>query len=336
MSAAFAMPEGVGHADPAYLAAIQRGRVIVAVVEVAEQVGYRGLTVRLILARAKVSRKTFYELFATREEAFAAALTHTIASATPLVAEAFAGEPTWRAGIRASLARLLVLMEAEPALARLWVIEINCGGELLLELRAQMLDALARAVDRGRAGAAYEPPAVTASATVGCVVETVHARLVREPEPPLIDLLGQLMSMITLPYLGARVARRELSKPSSSAARGRAATARLVQSNPLAVAGIRLTYRTMRVLTVIGERPGLSNRDVGIGAGIGDQGQVSKLLKRLAQSELIENFGAGQPQGRANAWRLTADGERLQSAAAAHGAAGRGLRSSGSASRSVQ
>jgi len=77
---------------------------------------------------------------------------------------------------------------------------------------------------------------------------------------------------------------------------------------------MRLTYRTLRVLSVIAAEPGASNRRVGEGAGIRDQGQISKLLGRLSKLGLIHNSGAGQPKGESNAWRLTARGQQVQRA----------------------
>jgi DNA-binding MarR family transcriptional regulator len=74
---------------------------------------------------------------------------------------------------------------------------------------------------------------------------------------------------------------------------------------------VRPTYRTMRVLRAIGQRPGASNRQIAQDSGIVDQGQISKLLKRLAGLGLLNNDGAGQPQGAANAWTLTPSGERV-------------------------
>jgi DNA-binding MarR family transcriptional regulator len=77
---------------------------------------------------------------------------------------------------------------------------------------------------------------------------------------------------------------------------------------------MRLTYRTVRVLTVIGEHPGASNREVAEGSGIADQGQISKLLARLERLELIVNTGGGQTKGSTNAWHLTARGAQVERA----------------------
>ncbi len=82
--------------------------------------------------------------------------------------------------------------------------------------------------------------------------------------------------------------------------------------DPLEGVTLRLTYRTMRALTVIAARPGLSNSQVSELAGISDQGQISKLLARLSRLGLIENTGEGHTKGASNAWRLTPDGRHLE------------------------
>jgi DNA-binding MarR family transcriptional regulator len=75
---------------------------------------------------------------------------------------------------------------------------------------------------------------------------------------------------------------------------------------------MRLTYRTIRVLLAIGEQPGASNREIGAAAGIEDQGQISKLLARLARLGLIDNAGLGHHTGSPNEWALTQKGRHLQ------------------------
>lgn len=71
---------------------------------------------------------------------------------------------------------------------------------------------------------------------------------------------------------------------------------------------MRPTYRTMCVLAAIADQPGASNREVAAAAGIRDEGQASRLLKRLAGLGLIENTGPGHLSGGPNAWVLTARG----------------------------
>ncbi len=79
---------------------------------------------------------------------------------------------------------------------------------------------------------------------------------------------------------------------------------------------MRLTYRTLMVLSVIAAEPGASNRRVGEAAGAHDQGQISKLLARLSKLGLIHNSSAGQPRGEPNSWTLTPRGHEVQQALA--------------------
>jgi len=84
--------------------------------------------------------------------------------------------------------------------------------------------------------------------------------------------------------------------------------------DPLEGLGRRVTYRTLRVLAAIAERPGASNREIAGLAGITDEGQISRLLGRLERIGVVERTGRRPARGEANAWRLTAWGEEVKKA----------------------
>lgn len=296
---------------------IQRSRMLTAAVQAVEEVGYARMTVAQVIGRAKVSRKTFYDVFIDREDCFLAAFDQAIEQARTLVVDAYALESGWREGMRAGLARLLMLMDAEPGLARLCVVEALGAGPRVLESRAQVLDELAEIVDRGRSvgSATREPPEVTAEGVVGAVFAVIHTRLLEGGKEPLSKLLAPLMSMIVLPYMGARAAGKELSRPAPKPRKAASLSDRSGSRDPLEGLDMRLTYRTVRVLVVIGGHPGASNREIAEGSGIADQGQISKLLTRLRRLDLVENRGEGQAKGAANAWYLTERGIEVERAA---------------------
>jgi AcrR family transcriptional regulator len=194
---------------------IQRARILAAAVEVVEELGYAGMTVAQVIGRAKVSRKTFYDLFADRQDCFVAVFEETIARTRALMEEECAGEERWRERVRLGLARLLALLEEEPVLARICLIEAQGAGTKVLERREEVFGELAEVLDRGRAitSAVSEPPQITAEALVGAVFAVLQTRLIERGREPFADLLGQLMSMIVLPYLGPRAAHGELVGP---------------------------------------------------------------------------------------------------------------------------
>lgn len=296
------------------VAEIQRSRILTATVDAVEQLGYARLTVAEIIGRARISRKTFYDVFSDREDCFLAAFEQALAEASLLARTACSQGPSWRNGMRLALARLLQFMEDEPRLARLCLVEALGAGDRVRARRMEVVAEIARVIDRGRLAnsPSGEPSEIAAEGIVGAIVTVLHNRLLERDEKPLIELLGPLMSIIVLPYHGPSAAKRELRRPTPPVSRGR--VTHVPAQDPLQGLNIRLTYRTVRVLMVIAEHPGASNRGVAEASGIIDQVQISKLLTRLAGLELVENRGLGQQKGAANAWHLTARGGLVERA----------------------
>jgi AcrR family transcriptional regulator len=299
------------------VAEIQRGRMLSAMVDLTRERGAERVTVAHVVAKAGVSRRTFYELFDDREACLLAALDDALARIEGAVLPAYRGAQGWSERIGAGLVAMLELFDREPAIAALCVVDSLAAGTEALERRAHVVDALVGVVDRGRREA--EAPRglsrVTAEGVVGAVLGVLYTRL-REPSPkPLLPLRGQLMSMIVLPYLGTKAAAAELARRTPRVRRQAQS-----HEDPLRRLGIRLTYRTMRVLSAVAERPGLNNRQVAREAGVADQGQMSKLLARLESLGLIVNAGESQIRGEPNVWRLTPLGRDLEQAIGARDA----------------
>jgi AcrR family transcriptional regulator/DNA-binding MarR family transcriptional regulator len=347
----------------------------------AEETAMRGaasVTVARVIARAGVSRRLFYELFADIEDCFQATFEWSTEQARAVAAEAYEAEGTWRESIRSALAALLRFFDEQPLLAQLCIVHAAGGGSRVLELRSQTIAQLCEVVDRGRAevSGGRVPGPVVAEGVVGAVIAVLYTRLLGEStadreratggrtaagsatgesaaggrattgsatgesatgesatggsatgesatgegagsvgeELQLIELHGELMSLIVLPYLGASTARKELDRPAPPA---RAAKKPLAQLPATRLEpeqrGARLTYRTVRVLRAIAELPAGSNREVAERAGIVDQGQISKILTRLEYQGLVVNRGGrGAARGTPNAWWLTERGEQLE------------------------
>ncbi len=290
---------------------IQRSRLLAAAVAVVDELGYADTTVSDVTSRARVSRRTFYELFGNREECLAAVLDDVVGLVEGELRAADLGGLGWRERVRGGLLVILSFLDREPVLARVCVVQALRGGAEVLERREEILSGLAGVVDEGRLEGARGGgcTALTAEGVVGAAFAIVYARLLRGEQAPLTGLLGELTGMIVLPYLGAAAARREQARP-ALVARGSASGGGAVR-DPLAGVSMRLTYRTARVLEGVAECPEASNRVVAERAGIHDAGQVSKLLRRLASLGLLTNTGPGHLRGEPNAWTLTAKGERV-------------------------
>ncbi len=328
---------------------IQRARVFSAAASVVAELGYGGMNVARVASRAGVSRRTFYELFEDREDCFLELFDDALARATRVVHDACSDltvvsssgrEDGWRGQVRTGLGALLGLIDDEPELGSLLIVGALGGGPRVLERRAGMIETLIAIVDEGRGEArgGHEPPPLTAEGIVGAVLSVLHARMLEQATDravglrvsgssrsrnaggapgSLIGLLNPLMGMIVLPYLGRAAAKKELARPIPKAPRASKSSGVSRSSpsgDPLRGLQMRLTYRTLRVLSAIASEPAASNRQVAQTAGVHDQGQISKLLGRLERLGLIQNTGNGQPRGEPNAWTLTPRGQEVEQA----------------------
>ncbi len=309
---------GVPHPQ---VAGIQRSRMLAAAVRSVEELGYSQATVAHITRRARVSRRTFYELFSNREECLVAALESIVQSIRAEIDAAGLEGLAWRDRVRGGLVAILSFFDREPVLARVCVVQAMRGSQGVLERREEILAGLAAIVDEGRLEGTRggECPPLTAEGLVGAAFSLVYTRLLRRDSEPLSDLVGDLMGMIVLPYMGPAAARREqaqaasppIAKPAGKSAAKASAKTGSGDGDLLAGIPMRLTYRTVRVLEVIAGQPGVSNRGVGERAGVSDQGQISKLLARLERLGLASNSGEGHTRGEPNAWTLTPTGRRV-------------------------
>ncbi|HEY2141740.1 MAG TPA: TetR family transcriptional regulator [Solirubrobacteraceae bacterium] len=298
---------------------MQRARLLSAAAQVAGEQGYVGMSVARITRRARVSRRTFYDLFDDREDCFMAVFSDAVSRAETVTRLAYTNTPGgWREKLRAGLAALLTFFDDEPNLGRLLIIDALAGGPEVLRHRAHVLDNLSLIVARGSSETKTErePSSLTAEGIVGAVFAVIHTRVLNHDDEPLIRLLNPLMGIIVLPYQGQTIAAKELAHTTTP--HPQFPTRKRLDKDPLEDLDMRLTYRTLRVLSTIAAHPEASNRQVADHAGVHDQGQISKLLTRLENLGLIQNTGEGHLKGEPNAWHLTTRGKAVQNATDIH------------------
>ncbi len=297
---------------------IQRSRLLAAAAAVIDEVGYEQTSVQGIATRARVSRRTFYELFGNREACLVALLGEAAGRVERELEVAGLEGLGWSERVRGGLWAILSFLDSEPVLARICVVQALHGGPVVMECRERILARLAAVLDEGRREGQRggECTLVTAEGLVGGAFGVIYARLRSGDRRPLAGLLDELMGMIALQYLGARAARREQQRPAPGPARvprvRDGVNRAQLERDPLGDLPMRLTYRTALVLQCIAERPLASNRLVASSAGIADPGQISKLLRRLERLGLAVNTGGGHQSGEPNAWKLTALGHEVE------------------------
>jgi AcrR family transcriptional regulator len=193
------LPRGRHAAPREVVAESQRERLLVAMADATAGKGYANVAVADVIERAGVSRRSFYEHFANKEECFLAAYDAGVAGLLEEIAQAEAqAGPGLLAGARAGSEAYLQILADNPAFARTFLIEVLGAGPAALERRAAVHERFAQRLLEGyRAigGDVPEPPAYIFRAAVGAIHELVTDRLLEEGAASLPALLGPIVEI---------------------------------------------------------------------------------------------------------------------------------------------
>jgi AcrR family transcriptional regulator len=199
----------------------QRGRIHRAMIDVVSERGYPDTRVVDVIGVAGVSRKTFYELFDSKEDCFLAAYDVLLSSLLAEATEAFeseAGSP-WAERIATALEALIEHLSEHPEEARFAIVEVLAAGPKALARRDAALRQFAGFLEPGRSEASFELPGITSIAVAGGVNELLYSEILHGAASRLPSRLPDLMFWIALPYLGAEgaAAQRERVRHSMQA-----------------------------------------------------------------------------------------------------------------------
>lgn len=191
--------------DPAKgdLPARQHERILDAAEQLIADRGYAGTSIEAIVKAAGVSSVTFYEFFDSKEECFVAAFDRAVEAVAAEMGDAARGM-SWAEQIATGLRSLLARIEAEPARARLCLVEAQTGGQELSARFEAMLDRVAAKLREGRALDTAPPslPATQEEATAGGLAWLLRERLERGGEEGVEALYPKLVEIALGPYLG--------------------------------------------------------------------------------------------------------------------------------------
>lgn len=203
-------PSGVRRLPGDLIKAVQRERLIIAMLNAAADLGYLETNVQDVIDRAGVSRPTFYEHFSNKEDCFLAAFDNSAKRLSKTVgAAANNGGAVWRDRVRLGLEAVLRFAVREPDTARTMVVEARAASAAAVRRRVELLDEFARCLDQHAQELLPEPPPqtpVTASGIVGGVESLLYSRLCKHEYDQLESLLPSLMYFVVLPYEGHEAA----------------------------------------------------------------------------------------------------------------------------------
>jgi len=190
---------------PALARDTQRDRLLHGMAHTVTRRGYAATPVAEVLKAAGVSRRTFYEQFADKEDCFLAAYDAIASVCTERLVAAYHAGETWEDGIALAYDGLLSTLAAEPDFAHLAVVDVLAAGPRALARREAALRRLARFIEftRERADVVAPPPTLVGQAIVGGIHELVYSKLVRGRAAQLPELTGELLRYTFL-LLGVR------------------------------------------------------------------------------------------------------------------------------------
>ncbi|MCW2994033.1 MAG: TetR/AcrR family transcriptional regulator [Conexibacter sp.] len=199
------LPKGRHGLSRAFIVSNQRERLLDAIANVVAEKGYAGTRVADITDYAGVSRKTFYELFTDKEDCFLAAYDAITALLMDRMARGLAAvsEDSWEVRVRALLGEFLRFLAAEPAFARMCIVEVLGSGAAALARRDAAIEAFFPIVDqlpRSQPGAEKWLSPVTPVFVTGGILEVVYAAIRRGETASLPDREDELTRLAFRAY----------------------------------------------------------------------------------------------------------------------------------------
>ena len=192
------LPRGRHGLSREEVAGSQRTRILRALAEAMAEKGYTRTSVADVLRRARVSRETFYEQFASKQDCFMSAFDAAYAHiGAALAAGANHGATAGRSPAERFAAVLddyLGALAADPVVARVFLIEVYAAGPAALErrlaLQAQLADGVATLLGFRDADRRF-----AVEALLTAIVSMVTARVAIGDVEDLLDLREPMVGL---------------------------------------------------------------------------------------------------------------------------------------------
>ncbi len=158
----------------------QRERLIEGMIAVANRDGYAAASVSEVIAHAGVSRPTFYEYFADKDDCFLATHRDIAERLCTQIRTAVEQAPPERAP-QAAIRRLLTRAEAEPARAQFLANDAMAAGPRALDERDRTIAEIEQTIEDARAGVSSRTPSpdLPTKALIGAAHWLLSGRLRR-------------------------------------------------------------------------------------------------------------------------------------------------------------
>ena len=259
----------------------QRLRLRVAMIEAIDASGYRETRVADVIARAGVSRKTFYENFDNKQDCLLSTFDAIAAQLARRIEQVFRDTDGWPDGIEAAIAALFTSAIENPGALRLSLLEIATVGPPGIERRERAMmryerflhDALSLAPDEGTISDNV------LKAIVGGFNRVLYRRVPGGDAAELLALIPDLTRWAASYYPSPQAI---LAEPKRMSRAQRAA---------LALEGGRAPG-TLAPHPLLGGRRGLPRGDQNVSRSFVVQSQRARILDAVADLVASDSYGA--------------------------------------------
>ncbi len=205
------LPRGRHGLPRELVARSQRERLLAAVVRVTATKGYEAMSVADILAEAGVGRESFYDLFEDKRDCILAAHTVLINHLETSVRAIYDEPGPWPDRVRKSVAAMLDWFAADPAAARVTIVELAAVGPESRERFQEIFERFSRILEEGREGSTTPDPQrpQAAELAIGVGLARVYEEVIRGRATELPNLLPGLTYEILVPFIGEEAARAQ-------------------------------------------------------------------------------------------------------------------------------
>jgi AcrR family transcriptional regulator len=203
-----------------FVAQNQRERILAAVADVTSAASYGEMSVEDIIVTAGISRRTFYEHFKNKDDAFLAAYDEAAGRLLAAVRAAYEAQKGFAERIRAGVEAFLTLLAADPAFARMCIVEVMAAGPEAVTRRNAAMRSFAAMFEENARQLLSEPPPseLTAETVIGGIYDVVYTRIQRGEVRQLPELAPELVQTALVQYVPALAARPPSVRPAPAPA----------------------------------------------------------------------------------------------------------------------
>jgi AcrR family transcriptional regulator len=224
----YQLPAGRHGLPRQFVVTNQRQRILAAVADVCSSEGYVSMSVEDIVVASGVSRRTFYDNYRGKEDAFLAAYDEVSSQLLVRVQEAYDSADGLVDRARECLRALLGFIASEPTFADMCIVEVLAAGPQAIARRNTIMSAMASLIDQAAAAElpkTKRPAPIIAETLVGGIYEVIYSRALAGKYAELPGLLPDLVFALLQPYVGSEIAQEILKKERRRLARAESASA---------------------------------------------------------------------------------------------------------------